>query len=434
VAATSLDPIDASYEDFVELHADQFGAYLRGVLGNAAEGRGGRVAVDDTLQEALLQIYAKWPELQGLRDEERDRRLYRYLRDAAGQALRVEHGQLREGLGRPRVIAFDFSAAQVSEGEQSAHERELTSAILGAMVRDLAAAERDRDARAMLDRGILVAALRALSEREAVLLIAADHLGWDQHQLAERLGMGFAHLRRTLFEARKVFYALVRHAVGLEVEEEERARLAAYLAGELVGKEKREARRHLQHCRSCQELQREQRVFGRDALGVLSPLPFIFGAGVLVKRSAIKGATLGGGTGSGLFAQAGAAKATAAVVGLLGIGVGTTAWLARDADLPRQGSVSAPAYVAPPAGMKRITVAPSTPTKHKKVTSPRSSRARQKPRRAASSSGSAGQTTTTATQGRQTVPNTSSPPPASTPAPKSSGAGAGGGEFFGDGS
>jgi DNA-directed RNA polymerase specialized sigma24 family protein len=59
VAATSLDPVDASYEDFVGLHADRFDAYLRGVLGRQAEGRGGRVAVDDTLQEALLQIYAK---------------------------------------------------------------------------------------------------------------------------------------------------------------------------------------------------------------------------------------------------------------------------------------------------------------------------------------------------------------------------------------
>jgi DNA-directed RNA polymerase specialized sigma24 family protein len=435
VAATSLDPVDTSYEDFVALHADRFGAYLRGVLGRAAEGRGGRVAVDDTLQEALLQIYAKWPELQELRDEERDRRLYRYLRDAAGQALRAEHGQLREGSGRPRVIAFDFSAAQVSGVEQSAHERELTSAILGAMVRDLAAAERDRDARAMLDRGILVAGLRALSEREAVLLIAADHLGWDQHQLAERLGMGFAHLRRTLFEARKVFYALVRHAVGLEVEEEERARLAAYLAGELVGKEKREARRHLQHCRACQELQREQRVFGRDALGVLSPLPFIFGAGVLAKRSAIKGATLGGGSGSGLFAQAGAAKATAVVVGLLGIGVGTTAWLARDAELPPQGSLPAPGYVAPPPGMKRTTVATSTPAAHEKAKARRSTRARSRPHRAASSSGQAQKT---ATQRQQTTQSASSPPPASTPATKPSGAGAGsgggrGGEFFGEG-
>lgn len=310
VAATSLDPVDVSYEDFVRLHADRFGGYLRGVLGRQAEGRGGRVAVEDTLQEALLRIYAEWPELQELRDDERDRRLYRCLRDAAGQALRSEHGRPGERSQRPRVVAFDFGSVHVAGDDQSAHERELTAVVLGAMVRDLAAAERDRDGRAMLDRGILVAGLRALTEREAVLLVAVDHLGWDQHQLANRLGMGFADLRRTLFGARKVFYALVRHAVGLEVEEEERARLAAYLAGELVGKEKREARRHLQHCRACQELQREQRVFGRDALGVLSPLPFVFGAGVLVKRSAIKGTTLGGGGGTGLFAQAGAAKAT----------------------------------------------------------------------------------------------------------------------------
>jgi hypothetical protein len=41
----------------------------------------------------LLQIYEEWPELQDAHDDERDRRLYRCLRDAAGQALRAEHGR-----------------------------------------------------------------------------------------------------------------------------------------------------------------------------------------------------------------------------------------------------------------------------------------------------------------------------------------------------
>jgi DNA-directed RNA polymerase specialized sigma24 family protein len=328
VAAISPDPVavDLSYEEFVRLHVERFTGYLRGMLGRQAEGRGGRVALDDTLQEALLAIYAEWPELRDVRDEERDRRLYRCLRDAAGQALRAEHGR-RTQSGRPRIVSFDFGAMAVAGEDQPAHERELTAAVLGAMVRDMAAAEQDRDARATLDRGILIAGLRALTEREAVILIAVDHLGRDQHELAEQLGLGFSALRFTLFGARKVFYALVRHAAGVEVEDEERARLAAYLAGELTGPEKRETRRHLAHCRACQDLQREQRVFGRDACGMLAPLPFVFGAKALAKRSTSKVATIGG-PGGGLFAQPGAAKAAAVVVGLLGVGVGTSAVLA----------------------------------------------------------------------------------------------------------
>lgn len=33
-------------------------------------------------------------------------------------------------------------------------------------------------------------------------------------------------------------------------------------------------------------------MFGRDAVGVLAPLPFVFGAQVLAKRSSAKAATL----------------------------------------------------------------------------------------------------------------------------------------------
>jgi DNA-directed RNA polymerase specialized sigma24 family protein len=375
VAATASLPGERSFEEFVALHAERFAAYLRGLLGRQAEGRGGRVAVDDTLQEALLAIYVEWPDLQHARDEERDRRLYRCLRDAAGQALRAEHGRRSPVAGRPRVVAFDFGSVQAGDEDRPSHERELTAVVLGTMVRELAAEEPDQDSRAMLDRGILIAALRALTEREAVVLLAVDHLGWDQHELAARLGVEFNALRQMLFCARKVFYALIRHAVGVEVEEEERARLAAYLAGELRGADKRDARRHLQHCRACQELQREQRVFGRDAVGVLAPLPFVFGARVLVKRSGAKSAALGGGAGIGLFAQPGAAKALMIVFGVLGLGVGGLSVIAelQDHGTHRGGgasvsSTTAVTYAAPPPGMKRLSpspnAAPST-SKHK---------------------------------------------------------------------
>lgn len=356
MALTTPDPVEGSYEDFVRLHADRFGGYLRGMLGRQAEGRGGRVPVDDTLQEALLQIYEEWPELQDVHDDERDRRLYRCLRDAAGQALRAEHGRTERSSAPVRIVPFDFDRLGVGEyDELPVRERELAASVLGAMIRDYADGE--REARAVIDRGILVAGLRALSEREAVVLLAVDYLRWDQHALAERLGLGFEAMRKTLFEARKVFYALVRHAAGIDADDEERGRLAAYLAGELEGPEKRVARRHLQHCKTCQALRREQDVFGRDAVGVLAPLPFLLGAKVLTKRSVVKGASGTGGAAVGFLAQPGAAKATAVVATFLSAGVGYAAWLARDAEAPHPGPGAVPAarYTPPPAGMRRIT-------------------------------------------------------------------------------
>lgn len=400
MALTTPDAVEGSYEDFVRLHADRFSGYLRGVLGQQAEGRGGRVPVDDTLQEALLQIYEEWPELQDVHDEERDRRLYRCLRDAAGQALRTEHGRPDRVSARMRIVPFDFDRLSVGEyDELPVRERELAASVLGAMVRDYADGE--REARAVIDRGILVASLRALSEREAVVLLAVDYLRWDQHALAERLGLAFEAMRKTLFEARKVFYALVRHAAGVDADDEERGRLAAYLAGELTGPEKRVARRHLQHCDACRALQREQAVFGRDALGVLAPLPFLSGAKLLSKRSVVKGSTGVGGAAVGFFAQPGAAKATAVVASILTLGIGYAAWLARDADAPRPapGHAVPVGSSSPPPGMQRITL-PTTRARVPSQTHHAATRRRSK----TSSTSNAGSNATSST----------APPPAAT--------------------
>jgi DNA-directed RNA polymerase specialized sigma24 family protein len=362
-----------SYEELVAAHAEQFRLYLQRMLDRQAEGRGGRIPVDDTLQEALLRIYERWPEFQGLDGGERDRRLYRCLRDAAVKALRAEYGERTRHSPRARFIAYDFGSVEESGDDLPAVERELTAAVLGSMVRDIAEAERGRDVRAMLSRGVLVAGLRALSEEEAVVLIAVDHLGWDQHQLAEQLGTTYEGLRHRLFLARKIFYALVRHATGLEVDEEERARLVAHRAGELTGAERRTVGRHLKHCARCQALDAEQRIFGAKAVTVLSPLSFLSVAKVLAKRSAVKGSAGAGGAGAGLFGQAGAAKAAAVVMGILGIGGGASAVLAALADhAPHGPGVAAPAPFHSagfpvPAGMRRITVtvpsrASSSPT------------------------------------------------------------------------
>jgi DNA-directed RNA polymerase specialized sigma24 family protein len=448
VAATVLDPGGVSYEEFVRLHADEFRRYLSTVLGRAAEERGGRVAVDDALQEGLLRIHAEWPELLHVRDEERDRRLYRCLRDAAGEALRAEHGRREHRGQRPRIVTVDFGALHDSSDTQPMADRELTAAVLGAMARELAGDQRDAEARAMLDRAVLMAGLRALTEREAVVLIASDYLGYDQHQLAERLGLGFAPMRRELFDARNIFYAVVRHAAGIEVEQEERARLAAYLAGELTGRERWVAGRHLRHCEACQALEREQRVFGRDAFGVLSPLPFVFGAKVLVRRSGVKASILGvGGGAGGLLGQAGAAKALAIVVGVLGVGVGASAWLAERHEQPAHHTqaVTAAGTVAPADGMWRKAALPSVPsiqhktTHHKKATKKKTTPHK---RHRSNSTGASSSSDASASPSATTSPPpaTTSPPTSgqqATPGSSSTGSGSGSsgsggdGEFFG---
>jgi DNA-directed RNA polymerase specialized sigma24 family protein len=410
------DELADSYEEFVAAHIDQFRGYLQRVLDRQVEGRGGRISVDDTLQDALLGIYERWPDFQGLGEDERDRRLYRCLRDAAGRALREEYGEHTRRSPRARFVAYDFASVEESGDDRPLAERELTAAVLGSMVHDMAELERGRDARAMLSRGVLVAGLRALSDQEAVVLIAVDHFGWDQHQLAERLGTNYEALRNRLFVARKIFYTLVRHSSGIEVDEEERARLVAYRAGELKGAERRAVGRHLKHCVQCQALDAERTSFAGKAAAVLAPLPYLAGAHVLVRRSATKAVAGFGGTGAGLFGQAGAAKAAAVVMGLLGLGGGLTATLAALTDQPHHqhpAPLVTPASVtthaiAAPGGMRRIaTPAPSTPHRAKTRHATRRHQHRSTPTR----------TTTTTSQ---PPPSSSTRTQATPPAPMAS--------------
>jgi DNA-directed RNA polymerase specialized sigma24 family protein len=344
---------EEDYDEFVDLHAEQFTRYLRRLLDRSAEGRGGRVGVEDTLQEALVSIYRRWPELERLEDAERDRRLYRCLRSAAVDALRREYGARERSAPRPQLIAYDFASLDTHDDDRPVRERELTAAVLGGMARDVA--EGDASG-VVLGRAVLMAGLRALSEHEAVVVIAIDHLDWDQQRLAEHLGVGYSTLRETLYVARKLLSMTIRHAAGVEVSEEEQAQLSALRAGELKGAERRLVARHLGHCPDCQALDAQRRAFGHGAAQLLAPLPFVTGAGALAKRSVVK--TAPAPAASGLFAQPGAAKVTAAVMGLLVSGGLASAILAARAE--HQGhhharpSVTATVGFPPPGGMRRI--------------------------------------------------------------------------------
>lgn len=450
MAATTPIAEGRSFEEVVSLHSERFAAYLRGMLGFQAEGRGGRIPVADTLQEALLAIYSEWPELRDVRDDERDRRMYRCLRDAAGRALRTELGRRGSKTSRPQLVSLD-RLMQSLDDDAPARDRELTASLLGTMVQEMSGRETAHDARMTLGRGILVAGLRALTEREAVVLIAVDYLGWDQQQLSERLGVGYSSVRQTLFAGRKIFYTLVRHAAGVEVDDEERARLVAYLSGELRGAEKREVARHLRHCRACQQLQREMDAFGGRAVAVLAPLPFLFGAKVLAKKSSVKAATVGSGAGTGLLTQPGAAKAAAAVVSLLSVGVGTSAVLAQLDQRHHPGAAPPPALTSggvsaqpPPGGMRRPTTPSSsasssrtasgasprkaTTKKKHKATTKKKHKAESQTRPSSSASTRQPATTTQPATGRTTT-QTAPPPPTSNNQSKSTGGA--NDEFFG---
>ncbi len=107
-------------------------------------------------QDALLAIYSEWPELRDVRDDERDRRMYRCLRDAAGRALRAELGRRGSKTSRPQLVSLD-RLMQLLDDDAPARDRELTASLLGTMVRDMSEGEAARDARMTLSRGILVA-------------------------------------------------------------------------------------------------------------------------------------------------------------------------------------------------------------------------------------------------------------------------------------
>jgi len=433
-----------TFETFYDSHVREFASFLTRFLGSDAEEHGGRLSIEDALQTGAMRIYNEWPTMRDIAPAERDRYAYRCLRSAVLDALRSEYGRRGGDTARPWVSAYDFTALDEDEEDLPAREREMTAAVLGAIARSVA--EDRTDERAMLDRAVLLAGLRVLTAREATVLVAVDGDGANQRALAERLGIDPGTVYEALFNARKLFYSIVRHAAGIEVDDEERARLYAYEDGELKGKEKRLARRHLRHCQSCQALLRERRRFGKSAHRVLSGLPFVLGGTALAKKSAVKGAAVvpassASAAGKGLFAQAGAAKALGSTVAILAVGVGAGAWLS---------ITHAPGGGAnPPAGPATVSLdvaavgAPLTaPKPHKKPAA--SKKRKSKPPHHATKKRKRTSRSSSSSSSSSATPQTSPPPTPVTPPtqtdPDTGGAGftepdtgGGGGSSSGDG-
>jgi len=325
----------ASFDELYAANVAGFRRYLRGRLSSE-----GSPVIDpeDALQEAMADAFARWQEVESAPPGERERRLYRLVRDAASEALRKEYGR-RDRPQRPGTVLFDFGSLDSDDEDLEPRDRDLTVTILGQLARDLAESVEDQvERRVLLDRAILLAGLRALTEREIVVLVAVERRGWDQVALARELDLSVEQVYASLFMARKLFYGLLRHAVGIEVDEEERASLHAFLDGTLRGRDKRLTSRHIRHCQACQALIRQEKGFTERAHHVLSPLPFLLAAGALTGK-VIKSTTAAAGAGAasatnaaagatrGLLSQAGAAKALAATFAILGVGVGVAGWL-----------------------------------------------------------------------------------------------------------
>jgi len=439
----------ASFDELYAANVAGFRRYLRGRLSSE-----GSPVIDpeDALQEAMADAFARWQEVESAPPGERERRLYRLVRDAASEALRKEYGR-RDRPQRPGTVLFDFGSLDSDDEDLEPRDRDLTVTILGQLARDLAESVEDQvERRVLLDRAILLAGLRALTEREIVVLVAVERRGWDQVALARELDLSVEQVYASLFMARKLFYGLLRHAVGVELDEEERGRLHAFLDGTLRGRDKRLTSRHIRHCQACQALIRQEKGFTERARHVLSPLPFLLAAGALTGK-VIKSTTAAAGAGAasatsaaagtarGLLSQAGAAKALAATFAILGVGVAAAGWLSFE-KAPRPVA-DAEAQVTADAAGSTLTVSSPGPALRRPVNKKAKPSSTQKksthPKRKKKTTAGAGASTTsgnnTPTPSSQTAPPSADPPSSvdSTPAASDSGGADAGGASSGGG-
>ncbi len=443
MGAVSSSELDRAFESFYLENVRDFERYLVGKLGGDAEGRGGRVGVEDALQAGVIRMLKEWPALHEADKHERAERAYRCLKSAAIDALRTVHG--RHGRGGKRnwaTVSHDFTAdARGDDEDVPFRDRRMQASVDGAMVHE--SCEGAREERAMVTRAVLLAGLGALTPREVIVLVAVEGQDRDQKELAAELGVDPGTVYESLHVARKLFYAIVQHAIGIEIEDEELARLYALQDGRLGGREKRLARRHLTHCAPCQALCRERRVFAANGQRVILALPFLFGTQALATKASAKAgasASAAAQAGKGLFAPAGAKKALASALSLLVMGFGTGAYLAV-VKQPRPLPAAAGHVPVGSLDVRSLGMAISAPATHttpqKKATPTRRNHTMAAHHKSSSSSNPSQSSSNAAASPPASTPftptGTTSPPAQSFPSPSPASSGSGGstqGEFF----
>lgn len=366
-----------SFEQFVAEHTGLLRKYMAGQLSGAAN-----VSLEDALQEGLVRIWKEWDSWPA-DAEQRLRYAQRALKCAAIDAVRRQYG--RDGT-RPQDVAVDFALAEAGGAVEGGRITDTTLAALGLALAEQAH-ERRYDTR-LVERNVLVAALVALKPLERRVVWELAHEGRSHKELADELGITAMKVRDTFFEARALLRTLIAHADGSDVPRKERARLFALLDGELRGRERRMAQRHLDHCPACQRLATIEHNVTAAGAYVFGPLPLVLAAigdparfllpGASSSTAAVAGgatsATAAGGATSaaaagfapaavspavtvaahGLAGAAGAlgAKFAIAVTALtLATSAGAAAWLSELREQPDAGAAAAPVPVSGPRGV-----------------------------------------------------------------------------------
>jgi RNA polymerase sigma factor (sigma-70 family) len=426
-----------NFERFVAAHTGLLRKYMAGQIS------GSSVGLEDALQEGLMRIWREW---DGWPADEQEQLRYaqRALKCAAVDAIRREHG--RDG-NRPATIPVDFQLAEAGGGVENGQISDTALAAVGLTLAEQAAERRDDDR--FVERGVLVGALVALSplERRVVWELAREGRSYDE--VAAELQIKVAKVRDTFFEARQLLRSLIAHADGSSVPRGERAQLFALLDGELKGRDKRIAQRHLDNCAACQRLADIERHVTAAGAHVFLPLPLALAgvwhggkaAGLIGTPFTAPAPVAGSGGAGGLLGLVGTSAGAKFAIGLTAVtlvGSGGVASVLSEKDKAPTGDAVAAAL--PPSGTSDV----AEPDRTQAVTAISAPKAKAKPR-ASRKHRRAHKTKHRAVRHHKAAAKKSagstlpSPAPSATPAPAApaprtgsggGGGGSGGGEFL----
>jgi len=172
-------------------------------------------------------------------------RALRALRFAAKDQLRDTHRDLT------RATPFDFTALDDPHAESG----ELASTVRRTLAAHAATADEDAE-----EPGLYEAARAALRDAEAALtrqerrVLRLANRGLNLRQIADRIGISHQRARVVHMNARALVEQLAAHALGRGPTPEELARLTALHERRLTGRTRRQVRRHLDACPTCQRI------------------------------------------------------------------------------------------------------------------------------------------------------------------------------------
>ncbi len=321
----------ASFQAFVDEHRHLMSDYIARRMRGTPE-----LSPEDALQDALIRMWQQWRHWPA-DPERREVYMRQALKVAAVDAIRARYGR---NLNRPREYPVNFADLDrcvPSEPGAQAIVRELGLAIARESL-ERPPGRRD------IERSVLVAAFAALTDFERRVLFMTAR-GDNGAQIASDLGVRHQLVRETLMRSRRLVRSLIEHADAGKVSQQEARRLWDLRDGNLGGRPKREAQRHLDHCTTCQRLAGIEDTVSQSGVRVFLPLPIAAAlAANGLARNGAAGASVGAGqtggapglaaTGAGLLSGVTAKAAVALGVFALGGSIAGTAKIYRDRDRP----------------------------------------------------------------------------------------------------